>query len=250
MEKLLKKLEQSQLTIREQQRVLEFIDFLVYQRQQKKGVGIAGISSSEDGEMYKGSPASLRTIVMNYPEDTEWTYSLLRKAFPFEYKAKVEIIQGQISIGTAPNAVHQRIVRRLTFWISTYIEEQKHQSGEILSAPLDVVLNEKQVIQPDISFIRSERGLMNAEGFVEGAPDLMIEVVSPANFKQLREQKLKMCAEHNIAEYWEIHPKQQSCTVRVLKRGTYEIYAQVRGEEAIQSFILEGFQVKVSSLFE
>src|SRR3990167_9175925 len=89
---------------------------------------------------------------------------------------RYELIEGDLHMTPAPLTIHQIISANLFFFLRQHVQE--NQSGLILNAPVDVVLSDEDVVQPDILFISDERkGILKREN-VQGAPDLVIEILS------------------------------------------------------------------------
>lgn len=217
----------------EEQNLLEnFLNYLLFKRENEKRM---------NGHVIEHTVEELQEIANNYPLDTIWTYSKLQKVFPFTYKAKVEIIRNRLFIMPTPTARHQEIVRDLSFAIERFTRKRK--MGKLYFAPLDVILDENNVVQPDILFIQAGRNLINDRGFVEGAPDLVVEVMSPANYKRSRIEKMKIYCEFGVREYWEIFPKSCSCTVYLLEEQNYLPYSQAEREGVVRSAVIEGLEI-------
>ncbi|HAC17739.1 MAG TPA: hypothetical protein DCF78_04080, partial [Dehalococcoidia bacterium] len=116
--------------------------------------------------------------------------------------------------------------------------------------PMDVVLSDHDVFQPDISFISNNRLHIIGDRNIQGAPDLVIEILSPSTETRDRDIKLEQYLRFGVREYWLIDPKER--TLEVLKAGdtefeTVRVYSE--GTTAT-SPILEGIQVEVDRLFE
>lgn len=110
---------------------------------------------------------------------------------------RYELIDGEAYLTPSPNSRHQKIVGRLHGAFRAAIPDR----SEILFAPLDVVLANGTALQPDLLFIR-EANLGILQSVVHGAPDLVIEVLSPATVAMDRGVKMEAYARHGIGEYW------------------------------------------------
>ena len=98
--------------------------------------------------------------------------------------------------------------------------------GEVYVAPFDVKLSETEVYQPDLLFISADRLTIIAEQQVNGAPDLVVEVLSPATGYYDLTKKRRVYEVSGVKEYWIVDPIE--CTVEVLENveGTYETVAK------------------------
>ena len=89
-----------------------------------------------------------------------------------------ELIDGEHHVSPAPALKHQRIVVNLTRILSTFV--RAHRLGEILVAPVDVLFSERDVVEPDVLYVSRAHSDRLRERYVAGAPDLVIEVLSPS----------------------------------------------------------------------
>ncbi|WPX08246.1 Uma2 family endonuclease [Anaerocellum danielii] len=149
-----------------------------------------------------------------------WTYA---DYLQLPEDARVELIDGVIfDMSPAPSRVHQKIVTELTITIGSFLRQNK-KPCEIYTAPFDVVLieeeqNENQainVVQPDISIICDKRKL--TERGCVGAPEMIIEVVSPNNLIHDYVRKLNLYTQFKVKEYWIVNPDNQTVLVYRLK---------------------------------
>ncbi len=117
----------------------------------------------------------------------------------------VELIQGRLIVSPSPNSFHQTILMCLSkmFW-----DLASQSGGRAFIAPMDVVLNEDSIVQPDLVYITQEhRGIVKQR--IEGSPDLLIEILSESNARLDRVDKLNLYAEFGVAEYWIVDPKER-----------------------------------------
>jgi Uma2 family endonuclease len=122
--------------------------------------------------------------------------------------------------------------------------------GEVLTAPVGVRLPRQPVpLQPDIVFIRTERLGIVGEAYVEGAPDLLVEILSPSNWLYDRREKMQAYQEAGVAEYWIVDPRALTIDVYVLEQGAYVLMGQYRIGELARSQVLPGFEVSVERIF-
>ena len=125
------------------------------------------------------------------PPQGEWAYEDYTR-LP-DNGMRYEVIQGELYISPAPNPKHQRIIAALYGYLWDYLKNQP--VGELFFAPIDVKLpNLATPVQPDLLFIASERSSIVKEKFIEGVPDLIIEVLSPTNPEHDRTTKFSAYA--------------------------------------------------------
>jgi Uma2 family endonuclease len=123
--------------------------------------------------------------------------------------------------------------------VSAQIQHRLVQSCEneyyILDAPLDVILSPKEVRQPDLIMIhRSRVDLIKMRG-IEGAPDLVVEILSPSSIKRDKISKLKSYAYYKIPEYWIVEPANGSIEQYVLHEASYELVEIYTEDEKVKS---------------
>ena len=115
-----------------------------------------------------------------------------------------QFINGEIIMSPSPSSKHQRVSRRILSQILIFLEN--NNMGEVFYAPLDVFFNEENACEPDILFISKKRLHIIKEDGVYGAPDLIIEILSPSNSYQDLKTKKKIYEKHGVKEYWIIDP--------------------------------------------
>jgi Uma2 family endonuclease len=192
-------------------------------------------------------------IAEQYPEDKKWTYSELVRIFPANLKVKVEILNNKLLIMPSPSFIHQKISRILSNKMTNFAEERN--LGEVLYAPMDTKFDENNVEQPDILFIAITRYDIIEENCINGAPDIVVEIISPANKKQERDDKHALYERTGVKEYWTVYPKKRTIKVETLEEGKFQLYSEGKKTGEICSKVLEGFSVKIEdimpeSLFE
>jgi Uma2 family endonuclease len=151
-----------------------------------------------------------------------------------------ELIWGVVRDAPTPHPRHQRAVFRLGRLMHEHVEA--HGLGEVFMSPLDVILDEARalVVQPDIFFVAKDRlGLVSDH--VRGAPDLVVEVLSPRPRIGRLDERLRWFATYGVGECWVVH--QLSAYVDVLHFGGGHITTRRRfgANEPIRSLVLAGF---------
>ena len=160
---------------------------------------------------------------------------------------RYEIIGGELFMTPTPIPLHQRVSRELEFLLLEFVKA--HQLGEVYDAPIDVVFNEENVVQPDILFISSENLKIITEKNIQGAPDLIIEILSPATAYNDLVNKKELYAQFGVREYWIVDPQKQWVEIYRLVKEEYQLHRKAVGTGTVASGVLNGFQVNLSSLF-
>ncbi len=173
------------------------------------------------------------------------TYNDLLKLYPDE--ARVELIDNEIYEMSAPNLEHQEIVLELAVSIRQYAKDK--QLGKVIVAPFDVVINENLVVQPDITFVGTANILNLQQRGYFGAPDLLVEVISPSSYTRDNSKKKKIYAEAGVKEYWIVEPANQVVEIWKLTGKEYELHSYLIESGVAHSAILEGFEVAGKSIF-
>lgn len=140
---------------------------------------------------------------------------------------RYELIDGELHVSAAPAKQHQRLVRRLAVLFDAALAASG--AGEVFLAPVDVRFAGGSQVQPDLLVIRHERRQIYQGNAVLGAPDVVVEVRSPANRAYDETVKARLYAAHGVAEYWLADPDAPSLHRFVLRDGHYEPVAAESG---------------------
>jgi len=161
---------------------------------------------------------------------------------------RYEIIEGVLYVSNAPDIDHQYTVAELVGEIRQFVKAQG--LGYVLTAPFEVHLSERsRPVQPDVLFIRSDRWPASGAKFFAGAPDLVIEVVSPSSARSDQFVKFDAYERAGVPEYWIVHPRTHAVQVFTLSGGEYAELGEFVAHEVIQSAVLPGLAIVVSALF-
>lgn len=182
-----------------------------------------------------------------WPAQGQWRYEAYLR-LPNDGR-RYEIINGVLYVANAPSLDHQFTVSEIHFHLKLFVREQ--HLGQVFTAPTEVHLSEtSRPVQPDVLFISAMRQPPYGAKFFAGAPDLIVEVVSPSSIRLDRKVKFDAYEEAGVAEYWIADPKTRSVEVYTLSRGEYALHGQYTGDELIESALLEGLQIKTTALFQ
>jgi len=157
-----------------------------------------------------------------------------------------ELLEGELVMVPAPVPYHQDILRNLLRLLAGHVQTQR--LGKVYLAPLDVVLGE-DVVQPDLLFISYERTSVIHEEEIRGAPDLIIEILSPATAQRDRTYKRTLYARHGVKEYWLVDPDTR--TIEVLTLGTkgFRQAGRYEGDQMLISPLLAGLAIPLDQIF-
>lgn len=179
------------------------------------------------------------------PPQGQWTYEDYAR-LP-DNGMRYEIIKGDLYMSPAPRPRHQRVIAALYGYLWQYLKTEP--VGEVFFAPIDLNLPDlANPIQPDLLFIRAENLDIVQEKFIEGVPDLIVEVLSPGNPDLDRRVKFQVYAQAGVPEYWLIEPDACTVEVNVLRGQAYALAGSFKGETPIRSEVLADFSVVVDDI--
>jgi len=156
-----------------------------------------------------------------------------------------EIIDGEWFKTPAPGLGHQRVVNKLNTLVYAFVEAGN--LGRVYVAPTEVVLSPMDVVQPDVIFISTERASKEKTANIDGAPDLVIEVMSPSTAERDRREKSEAYERRGVAEYWLV-----DIDARLFEIREFGAIRRTRVYKAGQSFgsgLLPGLKVVVDEIF-
>ena len=117
---------------------------------------------------------------------------------------RYELLDGELILSEAPSRNHQG--SQVNIGSPLYVFVRSNGLGVVYFAPRDVVLTDTDVVQPDLMFISNERLHIDTEREVRGAPDLVVEILSPSTSGRDRTFKRALYAKHGVKEYWLVEP--------------------------------------------
>lgn len=162
-------------------------------------------------------PRTIREVFLQLPEGT-----------------LAQLIDNNIVMSPSPKFIHQRILNDLILQLGSFIRE--NQLGQTLIAPMDVYLEERNIFQPDILFISNENRQIIEEDGLHGAPDLIIEILSPGTAKYDLTMKKDVYERCGVKEYWIVDPEKKSAQGYYLEDNRFH---EIEGNgPAIQSKLL------------
>ena len=160
---------------------------------------------------------------------------------------RYELIDGDLIMVPAPRTAHQKSSMNLVNPLFTFVTE--NGLGVVFAAPYDVVLSETDVVQPDILFVSNERSHIINEDNIRGAPDLVVEVLSPSTAQRDRTLKRTLYALHGVSEYWQADTDAKNVMVLTLEDGEFRV-AGIYGEgQTLVSPLLAGFSLEIDRIF-
>ncbi|HEU5433575.1 MAG TPA: Uma2 family endonuclease, partial [Thermomicrobiales bacterium] len=132
---------------------------------------------------------------------------------------RLELIDGVLYVTPAPRPAHQMVLDNLYFRLGLHVRSKG--LGRVLTAPLDVRLSDTDVVQPDLLFISQARLSIAGEVAIDGAPDLVVEILSHGTRERDRGAKRDLYARVGVREYWLVDPRSHTIEVLSLQGGAY-----------------------------
>jgi Uma2 family endonuclease len=157
-----------------------------------------------------------------------------------ETNLPVELWDGEIVMSPSLRPSHQEIVANFMLALKQFVAQRK--LGKVFVSPLDVVLTQSRVVQPDVFFIATANLGIVGERIV-GVPDLACEVISQGSWRRDRVEKKELYAQFGLPEYWIIDPDPQTIEVFTLVKGAYQLHSRAEFDETAKSKLLAGFSV-------
>ena len=160
---------------------------------------------------------------------------------------RYELLNGELIMAPAPRIAHQLAGGRLGSRLLIFVEA--NGLGWVLFAPTDVALSDTDVVQPDLMFVSNERAHIITEDNIRGAPDIVIEILSPSTAGRDRTVKRALYAKHGAKEYWQVDTDAKAIAVLLLGADGYEL-AGIYGEgQTLTSPTLPGFALDLVEVF-
>jgi len=173
----------------------------------------------------------------------------------WKFKERVELFKGRIfRMSPAPSVRHQRVLGEFYVLLKNFLKEKKSNCQAFI-APFDVRLpvsfkkgQVSTVVQPDLCVICDD-SMLDEQG-CNGAPDLVIEVLSPGNSKKEMQQKFDLYQEAEVKEYWLVHPIDETVIVYYLNEFDEYIGSRIFSEsDKVESKVIEGFVLQLDIIF-
>ncbi len=160
---------------------------------------------------------------------------------------RYEIREGDLAASPSPNRKHQLAVWNL---VNFFTQVQKAGWGRGYAAPFDVVFDEYNVTVPDVLFIRKDRLSIVTDANVQGAPDLVVEVLSPSTRARDLGVKVHLYARFRVPEYWVVDPEEASVTVYRLTEEGYQVEGPFHGADEVHTPLFPDTLLTVAQLFQ
>ncbi len=160
---------------------------------------------------------------------------------------RYEILDGELSVTPAPTTKHQIALGNLHRILSIHVFA--NQIGRLLLAPTDLILAATTVVQPDLIFIDHDRSRVVTERGVEGAPTLVIEILSPTTHRTDRQTKAQLYAKYGVPHYWLIDPDQHVLEAYEITGEQYNLVTKAQDTDLFTSSVFPGLSIQIIDLW-
>lgn len=168
-------------------------------------------------------------------------YKILPEGAPYQ------LIEGELIMTPAPNPRHQIISANLFKKLADFVNGKG--MGVILYSPIDVYLGRENAYQPDIVFISKDRQDIIQEDGIYGAPDLVIEILSPSTARYDLREKFRIYEKYGVKEYWIVDPEITSIEIYTKEREHFSLITRAEGKGEVESVLLKGFRLTLDEIF-
>ena len=176
-----------------------------------------------------------------------WTYEEYYRLTPENHAERYEIDNGELVPMASPTVTHQRLTKKFAMLLEAVV--QAHDLGEVFISPLDVVFGEHETSQPDVMFVAKARAEIVKDRGIFGAPDLVVEVISPSSTRRDRQEKSAKYLRFMVPEYWLVNPAERSIEVRVWREDHWAVHSLARDTGKAESLVLPDFSLDLAQLF-
>ena len=160
---------------------------------------------------------------------------------------RYEVVDGDLYMTPPPVIAHQRPASRLPVFIGAYL--LTHPIGEVFVAPVGVTLDELNGVQPDVVYVSNERRHIVSERGIEGAPDLVVEVLSPSTQARDRGVKQRRYEAAGVAHYWIVVPGTHTLEEYVLADGAYALRGTYGPGTVFRPELFPGLEIPIDALW-
>ncbi len=158
-----------------------------------------------------------------------------------------EIIDGEHYVSAAPFVQHQSVSGRFNQHLSNFLDE--HDLGRVFAAPIDVLLSRHDIVQPDLVFVSKARAGIVEEKNIQGAPDLLIEILSDGTRRIDEGIKLRRYEHFGVREYWLVHPRREDVRVYRLTESGFVLAADLSKGDTLSTPLLPGLMLPLAKVF-
>ena len=173
------------------------------------------------------------------------------KALPESMAKRYELLDGEILMVPAPTTTHQFLSRNVAFVLHGFVRQ--HALGTVLSSPIDVVFGEgdaREIVQPDVLYVSVKHADIILVEEIRGAPDLVVEVVSPGTETRDRTYKKHLYGRYGVREYWIVDPVAETVVVYQSSGAKFDDPTTYRADDTLNSTLFVGLDINLREVFK
>jgi len=160
---------------------------------------------------------------------------------------RYEILDGELYMTPSPTLLHQYALVQLVLILMNYVNPRR--LGQIFVAPLDVLLSEFNILQPDILFLHQTKVPAATAKNLQVVPDLVVEILSPTSIEQDRIHKKRIYARHGVPHYWIVDPDNRTFETYELAGSEYRLAGSFAGDGTATSSLFPGLEIPLARLW-
>jgi Uma2 family endonuclease len=172
-----------------------------------------------------------------------WTYE---EYYKLDDGQRYEIMDGSLLMAPSPDMWHQDWLSNLHFLLRLYLDKKK--LGRVFIPPFDVVFDSENTVQPDLIFVASANLGIIEQRAIFGAPDLLVELLSPSSISRDRRDKKALYARFGVKEYWIGDPANMTMEILTLRDGRYQPYCTATEKGKLTSKVLPGLELNLAEI--
>ena len=161
---------------------------------------------------------------------------------------RYELINGDLIVAPGPNIPHQNNQANLGGALQVFVRQNR--LGIVFFSDTDVVLSDTDVVKPDLLFVSNERQDIVTHANIQGAPDLVVEILSPSTSSRDWNEKRELYAKHGVKEYIVMDPDEKVVWRLELTEGSLEIVETYREGDTVTLSTIQGFSIAVAYTFD
>ena len=160
---------------------------------------------------------------------------------------RYEILDGELEVSPAPAPKHQAVSRNLLWIVHGHVQERG--LGSVYYAPIDVILTDTSIVQPDLVFIAAARESIVSSRGIEGAPDLAVEILSPWSVRRDRVAKAALYARYGIRHYWLADPDARVLEVYETEGAEYRLVGRHEGAAKVRTAMFPDLEIDLGRVW-
>ncbi len=160
---------------------------------------------------------------------------------------RYQLLDGDLILAPSPIEKHQWISGQIYSALNVFVNSQR--LGRVYCAPLDVILSENDVVQPDVLFVSNERNSVRTGRNIQGAPDLVVEILSPSTAFEDQGRKRALYQEHGVQEYWMVDPETNTVEILVASERGFTTADTYNDGDTLVSTLLRGLSIDLEPIF-